>query len=698
MKIFVAKCVVSIVVMMCNVSTLCAAVHVADKKSEIENLNRKLSDAVFPADSMKILADLFDLHPRVVKDSIGKMLFKAALSAGDADYGLDALRNLGNLHLKSDSLLEVDIRNTMRFGPSDDRDETVTFLRMLRNIAAVRYSSEDVREREYHRAVRQLGEYKELGKYDKIVLLHAVCLYISSGSQGGLLSKYIDMLGELIEQLRPEAYCLRNCYYVQAAVAYAANGEYGKAVDNDRKLLATIDAMEAGDTGMNRRYRDYNDSRYIVFTRLLSSFSALSDGEVEEYYTRAMNLVDTGESAAHTNAISGLPQIFYTMYKRNYPEALALLRKYMDMPYNDFRREQLLKFAIEAAEEVGDREALLEYSRRYNDVLEETIEKRTRGKYNELQMVYDLQDIKRSHEEQSQRMERRILLWTLAAAGVLLILLIIVALLLRHKKRLAADLRVTNEALMLESENLRVSKAELLKARDEARKAAQVKSVFIKNFSNEVAVPLRTINEYTNLIIDCSEAGYKPYLKHFAELVALNSEVVITIMNDVLNLSEIDSDTIVVKCSRQRLEPLLVAAVTSMRHHMQEGVALRLDALGNDVYVDVDPHRLVQIMVQLISNAAKATQDGSVVVSCEIDKIAGKVEISVTDTGFGIPAQNSERIFERFVKLDRTSAGVGVGLTVARHLARLLGGDLRLDTSYTSGGARFILTLRLSQE
>lgn len=667
-----------------------------DTETEIKKLNAVLASAPTAADSMKILSDLFDLHRRAKKDSVGHMLFEASLRAGDASCGLDALRNLGNLHVKSDSLLEADMANAMLFAPSDDRDETLAFLRILHNSAKAMYSSEIEKEQDFHQAMKRLNADQNLDIYDRIVLLHAVCVYIGKNSQGDLLSKYIGKLGEMIEHLRPEAYALRNCYYVQAALAYANNMEYDKSVEIDRKLLAIIDSLEKGEIGRNRRYRSYDSNRYVVYTRLLSNYPSLSDAEIEEYYTKAMDIVEHDYAAGRTFAASGTPQIYYAMYKHDYPQVLALLDKYLNAPYNASKRERLLKYGIEAAEATGNRDVLLSYSREYNKVLEEILSRRLREKYKELQMVYDVHELKRIHLEESKAFEHTALIWAIVAAGVLFVLLIVLALMLRHMKVMAASLRSSNEALATESQNLRRSREELVKARDEARKASMVKTMFIRNFSSEITVPLRTINEYTNLIIDCSEAGYKPYLKHFADLVALNSEVLTTILSDVLNLSEIDSDTMVVNNSPQRLEPILEAAVTSMQRHMKEGVKLELKKQDEKVSVNADPNRLLQIMVQLISNAAKATTDGAVTVSYDVNREAGEVNVSVTDTGIGIPEGNNERIFERFVKLDRTAPGVGVGLTVARHLARLLGGDLSLDTTYTAGGARFVLTLPLA--
>ena len=454
-----------------------------------------------------------------------------------------------------------------------------------------------------------------------------------------------------------------------------------------------IDALEEGQIGRNRIYRDYDGNRYILYTRLLSYYPLLVPEEVEKYYAEAMKLVEEDELARSTNAISGCPQIYYAMYKHDYAKALELLEKYRDMPYNAPKKELLLKYTIECAEHLGEKDILLAASREYNQILQEIINQRSREKYKELQMVYDINGMKEAHAEQARIMARNSLVWALVAAGILLLLLVVVVVFWRHARRLGKSLGESNQALRKESESLKESQSQLVKARDDARNASRMKSDFIKNISSEITVPLHAINEYTNLIVDCSEAGYKPYLKHFAELVELNSELLTTLVNDVLNLSEIESKSLIVNRTKENLENLLELAADSMRHRLNEGVRLHVDKRGDEVNIQTDSRRLVQILVQLLSNAAKATHEGCITVSYELDRQENKVVVYVTDEGCGIASENSERIFERFVKLDRTSQGAGIGLTIARHLARLLGGTLVLDTSYTGGGARFRLVL-----
>ena len=665
------------------------------RQNEIaDSLSRRLERTVTVTGSIAILNDLVDLRPKAMRDSLCRLIVHTSLTSGNAATGLDALRNMANLHLRSDSLLDGDLEMAKKFPASEDRDETLTFIRMIRNLNNVRYCTPKEKEEMFRELLREANIGPSSNVYDNIVTLHALSLFMGAVSQGELLSKYLDQLGSLIESLRPEAYALRNCYYVQAALAYADIEEYKKSIDIDTRLLGIISAMEKGSVGARRKYRDYSGNKYVIYTRLLSNYPLLTNEEVERYYKGAMNMVQTDSLSATTNRVSMRPQIYYAMAHKNYSQAVELLKKYIDYPYNAHTRRLLLKLMIEAADATGDNESLLYASRQYNNILEEALEQRNQEKYRELQIVYDINKMKSDHARSSIEMQHKMAVVAWSAAAILLILLVVSVTLWVHSKKLARSLAGTNDALRDESENLRNSQADLVQARDEAQTANRVKSDFIRNMSGEVAVPLHTIIEYTNLIVDCSEAGMKPYLKRFANLVTVNAELLNTIVNDVLNLSEIDSNTMSINCKREVLQPLCKAAVESVRHKVQPGVDLQLAEDLPELSLRTDSRRLMQILVQLLSNASKFTAQGSIRVGYDVDEEAGIVRIYVADTGIGVSTDKADLIFERFVKLDRSSQGVGIGLPIARHIAKMLGGDVALDVNYT-GGAKFVISLPL---
>lgn len=686
---------VSLSVMVAGLLGSVISAQPSDHKDIADSLTERLTFASTPADSLDLLMDIYDLRPKTERDSIGRMILHTALCSGNDHIGLDIIRNLANLNIRNDSLLNDYLEKTAMFDPSDDRFETETFVNMMRNLHNVRYSTAEEKERHLRALLRKVSmDGGDTDIYDDIITLHGICLYVAECAQGELLSKYMTRLGDKIKQLRPEAYALKNCYYVQAAMSFHANDENVKSIEADRMLLESIDGLEKGASGIARPYRSYDGNRYVIYTRLLSNYPQLSAKEVDTYYKKAMEMVARDSLAAVTNRISMRPQIYYSMYRKDYAHALELLKKYIDAPYNANVRRLLLRMMVKSAEEQGDCNALLTASRNYNEILEETLENRTREKYKELQILYDINQLKAEHSREAGMMQQNIMIIAITASVVLLVLLSVALVLFRHTRKLAKNLANTNTALVAESANLRQAQADLVKARDEAQLANRIKSDFIKNMSGEVAVPLHTINEYTNLIIDCSEAGFKPYLKHFADLVSHNAELLTAIVNDVLNLSEIDSDSVAVSMKKEPLAQLCELAIESVKHRVHPGVDIRLAAGLQDVTVYTDSRRLMQILVQLLSNSAKFTKNGSIVVDFHADEETGKAYIAVTDTGIGVSPENAERIFERFVKLDRSSQGVGIGLPIARHLAELLAGSVTFDPSYTEG-ARFIVTVPL---
>ncbi len=139
----------------------------------------------------------------------------------------------------------------------------------------------------------------------------------------------------------------------------------------------------------------------------------------------------------------------------------------------------------------------------------------------------------------------------------------------------------------------------------------------------------------------------------------------------------------------------IATAVDSAATRLPSDIKIAIDPEAEPVDIYTDPVRLQQVLLNLIANSAKFISGaGNIHVGYTIDTAKGMADIYVTDTGIGVPAEQAERIFERFVKLDPDKPGAGLGLTIARMLARLLGGDLRLDTSHHPG-ARFVISLPL---
>lgn len=165
-----------------------------------DSLTLRLERTTTAADSIAILTDLVDLRPKVMRDSLCRMIVHASLISGNQAAGLDALRNMANVHLRSDSLLAGDLELAKLFPESDDKAETITFIRMIRNLNNVRYCTPKQKEEMFRTLLREANVGPGNNVYDNIVMLHALSLFIGEISQGELLSKYLDQLGSLIDR------------------------------------------------------------------------------------------------------------------------------------------------------------------------------------------------------------------------------------------------------------------------------------------------------------------------------------------------------------------------------------------------------------------------------------------------------------------------------------------------------------------
>jgi two-component system sensor histidine kinase/response regulator len=262
-----------------------------------------------------------------------------------------------------------------------------------------------------------------------------------------------------------------------------------------------------------------------------------------------------------------------------------------------------------------------------------------------------------------------------------------------------ANLAATLASLVsvaLETNERRRAEEALARARDEALAASRVKGQFLANMSHELRTPL---NGLLGMLALSLEAPLDPEVREQLELALKSGQGLRTIIDDILDLSKIQARGI--ELSPMPFSPRAVVAeaieATAITAH-QKGLELVVDVAQDlPALVHGDGTRVRQVLVNLLSNALKFTATGRVVVSAR-PREADLLELTVADTGIGIPEEARARIFDAFMQADESTTrrygGTGLGLTISRQLARAMGGDVLVE-SHPGAGSTFRFLARL---
>lgn len=231
-----------------------------------------------------------------------------------------------------------------------------------------------------------------------------------------------------------------------------------------------------------------------------------------------------------------------------------------------------------------------------------------------------------------------------------------------------------------------------------AAEANRTKSAFLANISHEIRTPLGAMIGFAELSLE--EKDLSPQQQEYIQKIAKNGQQLLRIVNDVLDISKVESDRILVEKVDFSLTKLL-EDVTSLLQIQAESKGLRLSlskAPDLPTRICTDPLRLRQILINMIGNAIKFTEKGGVEVKAEYCETPhGQLCFLIQDTGMGIDAEQADRLFEPFVQVDESMArkfgGTGLGLFLSRKLARLLGGDVELESSQLGQGSTFRISI-----
>nr|WP_302436370.1 ATP-binding protein [Bacteroides intestinalis] len=529
-------------------------------------------------------------------------------------------------------------------------------------------------------AEKMLQEAKKEGKQESI----AECYYALANvyAAKGLMKKSQEFMLKEIDIFENTDVVRYNisCQYSDAAKIYIDLGEEEKAPELLKKALKAVKSpyhevtanlvyvslyLAQGDTVAARQALEKCRQMYANKPSLKRHIHYLYDVEIDYdwkvgNFQKALNVLDERETELkRKNNLATLMQLRKTkadiLWDMNRKEEAAGL-------YRDFLLEQ--KKEKERNEEV----ATGEFATMLN-LQQLTAEK---GRLEKI-----------SQEKQLQN--TRIILFSVI--GILCVVIVF----LWQQRKLNAKLEKSRDKLDEKNRILIEAKEELRKAKEVAEQSNWLKTMFIQNMSHEIRTPLNSIVGFSGVLVDMLDD--KEDIGQYVALIESNSKLLLKLVGDILDISILDSE-VEIKHNAVDVNACCQASIDAAGTLFSPDTKLVFKPACDELIINSNYNYIVQVLDNLLSNASKFTHEGSVTLAYEVKKETNQLIFTVTDTGIGIPIDEQERVFERFVKLDNFSQGAGLGLSICRIVAERLGGFLIIDREYTQG-TRFIFCVSM---
>ena len=234
-------------------------------------------------------------------------------------------------------------------------------------------------------------------------------------------------------------------------------------------------------------------------------------------------------------------------------------------------------------------------------------------------------------------------------------------------------------------DDLQRSEVDLREAKDRAEESNRLKSAFLANMSHEIRTPLNAIVGFSDVLT--AEGSSDEDRKGYSEIIKSNSDLLLRLINDILDLSRLDADRVRMTKEPCDVVQLCRLVLTSVDFSRKSNNKFVFTSKHEDFVINTDVQRLQQVIINLLSNSAKFTQDGVITLDFSVDEGRKLAFFSVTDTGCGIPKEKQKLVFERFEKLDEYAQGTGLGLSICK-----LTVEKWVDPDYIEG-ARFVFSM-----
>ncbi len=462
-----------------------------------------------------------------------------------------------------------------------------------------------------------------------------------------------------------------SCQYSDAAKIYIDLGEAEKAPELLKKALKTSKSpyhevtaklvyvslyLAQGDPAAARKALEECRRMYMEEPSMKRHIHYLYDVEID-YNWRVGN---------YNKALSVLDERETELRKKNNLTTLTALRKTKaDILWDMNRKEEAAGL--------------------YRDFLLEQKKEKERNEEittSEFATMLNLQQLNAEKVRLEKISQKKRLQSTRTILFFVLGILCIVVIFLWQQRKLNAKLHRAKNKLNEQNRTLIKAEEELRKAKEVAEQSNWLKTMFIQNMSHEIRTPLNSIVGFSGVLVDMLDE--KEDIGQYVALIESNSKLLLKLVGDILDISILDSE-VEIKHNAVDVNACCQASIDAAGASFDPGVKLIFEPACDELIINSNYNYIVQVLDNLLGNASKFTHEGSVTLAYEVKKEENQLIFTVTDTGIGIPVEEQERVFERFVKLDNFSQGAGLGLSICRIVAERLGGYLRIDKGYTQG-------------
>lgn len=651
---------------------------------EIIKLRQSLSEAGTRQDSIEILYHIFDLSTRKEQVEVGNEIYQVAERDKDAKTQLDILRLISACYSDSASFQKI-AEKARTLPPSKERDETILFLKMKRLSFDTHYLNEEKRQKQIVQIIAD-GDPKNADKKKKrengiadysathkhLIKLYTLVEYLRNDASGDMLKGYLDDLMDLARNSDIELYAIRNIIYSEVANIYSDAGDHEKAIDADRHLLKVVESLEKEYAGKGRHHRNYDISRYTIYRRMIRNFPALSQDEIDDLHQKCVALAEKNREVKSDMENSPRYYAYYYMAKGDYNAAIPYLKALLQKDKLATQmRKQVLEHLVQAADKTGDKETKLEALSQYNLILEELNKAQASAKYKELQIKYDVQDLKSRNadlELQSRNdeidSERRIVIFVIVAFILLGIFLIILLFYWGKYKRNANKMGKIVDRINSERQRLR-------------------NSIYLAD--SDLLDPLAE-DEF-----DHSQSWQSRMKKDGVRIDALSIFMTESIVNDLLYIASFGRDNRKKFIRENSVDSIMRLIGHNARELADDDRRFRIESPDDDFTITTDSECLSVLLGHVLAIASNYSPTKSVNLSAR--KTGDHtVDFIITIDGLHGATPGDPNILEHFIRANKIMERKGSGLFICRMITLLLHSSHYPDKSFTDG-ARYIFSL-----